>query len=89
MREILEMFLTNFKMPKTIYNTGLDIYAVYKNPSDFPGKIVVRKFLNDKPSMEPFCVEDTLDEAREKLPKGLFRMDRMPNDDIVIVETWF
>lgn len=68
---------------------GLEIFVVYENPSDFPGKMVVRKFINDKPTLEPLCVEDTLEEAREKIPKGLFRMDRMADDDIVIVETWF
>jgi len=30
----------------------------------------------------------TLEELREKLPFGLHRLPRNPNDDPVIVETW-
>ena len=32
---------------------------------------------------------DRLEEARAKVPEGLYRMDRHPTDDPVIVETWF
>ncbi len=67
----------------------MEIYTVYNSPKDYPGKVVVRKFIGEQPSPEPLCVEDTLEEARKKIPAGLVRMDRMPEDDSVILETWF
>lgn len=70
-------------------NFRMEIYTVYKNPTDYPEKIVVRKFIGIQSSIEPLCIEDTLEEARKKIPAGLFRMDRMENDDAAILETWF
>ena len=67
----------------------MDVFAVYQNPSDYPGKFVVRKFVGENPDEKPLCVEDTLEEARKKIPAGLHRADRIPNDDVVIIETWF
>ena len=59
---------------------GLAVYVIYANPSDYPGKYVVRRqvvtstaIVNDA---EPLGVVDTLDQARALLPVML------------IVETW-
>jgi hypothetical protein len=71
------------------------ILTVYENPSDYPGKIVVRVAVitggGARPMPLPLAVCDTLDEARASIEEhhpGLIRMHRMPGDDPVIVETW-
>lgn len=66
----------------------LRIYCIYKNPSDYPNKFVVRCFWNDKPEQKPFAVVDKLEDARFQLPKGLYCINRHKFDDPVIVETW-
>jgi hypothetical protein len=66
---------------------GLFIWTIYDHPSDFPDKFVARCFHYDKPT-EAFLLADTLDEIRRLIPQGLYRLDRQPNDDPVIVETW-
>lgn len=66
-------------------------YAVYHNPADFPGKYVVRRYASSQNFVFPqavLAVEDTLEAAREKLPQGLGRIERDPNDDPAIVEVW-
>jgi len=37
---------------------------------------------------EEIITAKTLDELRAQLPPGLYRLDRMPNDDAQIVEVW-
>lgn len=66
---------------------GLHLYTIYSNPSDFPGKFVVRHFEGAEPR-ETVIVADTLHEARSALPPGLARIVRSPGDDPVILETW-
>ncbi len=67
------------------------IFTVYFNPTDFPGKYVVRLFDGDKP-LRLITVNDTLEKARETIPQGppfgFRKVDRSPKDNIVIVETW-
>lgn len=67
--------------------SNLFIWVIYFNTKDYPQKYVTRKFLNETPTTEVFT-ENTLDEIRERIPVGLFRLDRHPQDDPVIVETW-
>ena len=65
----------------------LELWTVYKSPSDMPGQFVARKWLLDQPTSE--TIQDaTLEGLRAKLPQGLMRLDRLPKDDPVIVETW-
>jgi len=67
-------------------------FVIYENPSDCPGKFVVRQFTiangllaaNDA----PLIVCNSLDEARKAIPKGLICFQRDTTDDPVIVETW-
>lgn len=69
-------------------------YAIYKNPRDFPGKIVVRRgtitpggFTADP---APLFVGDDLAAARAAIPEpeGLALVPRLPEDDPAIVEVW-
>lgn len=76
-------------------DAGLPMYVVYKNPSDYPGKFVVRLCVAGRGTVtcdkEPLAVRGTLAEARaaiEALVGPLHRMNRQPDDDAVIVEVW-
>lgn len=68
------------------------IYVVYDNPSDYPGKFVVRRQtpINGIVVAEnkPMIIASTLEEARAAIPRDLMRFPRDPSDDPVIVESW-
>jgi len=67
----------------------LEIWTLYDHPRDYPNSYVARKFLNDKPTSE-FMVSPSLASLRKYFDqKGLLCLNRDPNDDPVIVETWF
>lgn len=70
----------------------IKIYVVYFNPSDFPGRYVRRIQCTEKGhilySPTLFANEATLDALRDKIPMDCVRLDRHPEDDPVIVETW-
>ena len=70
----------------------LEIFTIYFNPIDFPGKYVVRRFQIERAGpiadAEPLIVCDTLDEARNAIPDGLYCMPRQERDDPQIVENW-
>ena len=65
----------------------LELWTVYDSPIDLPGRFVARKWLLDRPTVE-LLQDKTLDGLRKKLPHGLIRMERLPQDDPKIVETW-
>lgn len=66
---------------------GLSIWTVYCRPRDYPSGYIARRFILDKPTGETVTGE-TLEAVRERLPWGLYRMERAPEDDPVIVEVW-
>ena len=72
--------------------TAIGMFVVYENPSDYPGQVVVRQcFVRDGewlPAILPHAVVETVDEARDRIPKGLACVPRSPQDDPVIVEVW-
>jgi hypothetical protein len=64
-------------------------WAVYNSPSDLPGKIVARPHsMRFNGPLLCHIQADDLDSLREMLPRGLYRIDRAPTDDAVILETW-
>ena len=65
----------------------LELWTVYDSPIDLPGRFVARKWGLDQPPNE-LLQDKTLDGLRCKLPYGLTRLDRSPQDDPKIVETW-
>lgn len=71
---------------------ALPLFVVYRSPSDFPGKYVVRQWDvvrgGTAPNREPRCVVDTLDQARTSIPSGLVNIGRQPGDDACIEEVW-
>lgn len=70
----------------------MDLYVIYLNPSDFPGRVLVRKYLCNGDGVSIASVVDffpSVSEAREALSKkGLIRISRHTGDDPVIVERW-
>lgn len=65
----------------------LELWTIYKHPSDYPNEFVARKFILDKPTSE-IKTSDTIETLRLLLPMGLTRVERNDGDDPVIVETW-
>lgn len=77
----------SFDMNSLIKITRLPLICIYNNPSDYPGKYVARLWDVDKPT-DMVAIAESLEEIREAKPPEMMIMDRMPNDDPVIVETW-
>lgn len=71
----------------------MEMYTVYRDPLDYPGKFVVRRFTIGPGVVTPmqpvFAVGDSLEAVRQRLPEGLMCSARCAEDDPVIVETWF
>jgi len=78
-------------------NDSLSIFTVYKNPRDYPGRFVVRRFEVSVASVEPLpvavpvAVVDTLAEARMAIRRAhpcAACMARADSDEPQIVESW-
>lgn len=73
-------------------STTLQGWAIYKEPSDFPGKWVVRGWRVGQGCTHAQDIHarvfETLDGARACLPPGLHRMPRQEADDPVVFESW-
>jgi hypothetical protein len=83
---VTSSFMVGFSAMSTF-----EVYVVYWNPKDFPGKFVVRRWGYTKFTPEPkevIAVGLDLDEVREKIPAGLYRQSREKGDDSAIVEVW-
>lgn len=71
-------------------------YVIYRFPSDYPGKYVVRGWSivrggeSTAPVADekPLAVVDTLEEARQAVPPGLFNLGRYGADEHQVVEVW-
>lgn len=71
----------------------LEMFVVYENPRDYPGKFVVRRWPNclvpqPVPEAVPMIVCDSLDVARAAVPSWAVRLERFPDDDPAIREVW-
>lgn len=67
------------------------IFCVYINPADYPGKIVIRRFLGEEADPLPTVIADNLNAARATLLKDnpyLVKMAPDKKDAPHIVETW-
>jgi hypothetical protein len=70
---------------------ALPFYIVYEKPADAPDKFVVRLWYNDVMTQNVWRC-DSLEQARaviRDLHPGAICLQRMVQDDPVIVETWF
>jgi hypothetical protein len=69
----------------------LDMYVVYDHPTDFPNHFVVRHWIIGAGSAKPTdrCViGKTLDEVRTAIPAYYVRLERSPEDEPQILESW-
>ena len=69
----------------------LSMWAITKNPTDFPGQFVARRWVIGAGVMAvtvDHLVSDTLEGVRALLPPYLVRLPRDPNDDPAILESW-
>lgn len=69
----------------------LSMWVVYDHPRDMPDHFVARR--HEVHPRGPVPTGDvikgnTLGEVRARLPPGLYRMPRDPNDEPQIVEVW-
>lgn len=72
------------------FDDDLVIWTIYAHPADAPDNYVTRPWVVARGDTYPgqALLADTLAEARQNVPQGLFRMDRQPGDDATIVESW-
>ena len=65
------------------------IWTIYENPSDFPGKWVVRMWWGETPEPEAAAC-DSLELARDLIQRagGCFPLNRASSDDPTIHESW-
>jgi len=71
--------------------TSLEIYVIYFNPEDYPGKYVVRRQIASNKGVltdRKCTLHTTLKEARSAIPITKTNIKRMPEDVACIVETW-
>ena len=76
-----------YRRVRRVYEHALPIFVVFDRPLDRPDKIVVRLFLNDRPTNLAWFFA-TVDEARGAMPLGLTTIPRAAQDDAKIVECW-
>lgn len=70
---------------------NLEMFVIYQNTSDYPGRTVARKFTITSKGQIPDdnVIESRLEDLRKRFQSmGLVCLDRHPTDDPVIVETW-
>lgn len=68
------------------------VWVVYKNPSDHPGRWVVREQRAARGVVTvsvSYWVGDSLEAARGAIPPGMFCQPRLDNDDPAVYECWF
>jgi len=82
-----DRIVKSFDISRLIKIAKLPLICVYNSPSDYPGKFVARLWDVDKPT-NIVAVAESLEEIREAKPPEMIIMERQPNDDPVIVETW-
>ncbi|HEX8957375.1 MAG TPA: hypothetical protein VF798_13930 [Burkholderiaceae bacterium] len=65
----------------------LSMWVVYEEPPGFPDQYVARRYVLEKDTGD-YVVGDTLNDVRAKLPPGLMRLERSPQDDPQVRESW-
>lgn len=77
-------------MVELIKHSIINQYVIYKNPKDFPGKYVVRKWEIQRggPTPAEAISCETIKEARSCIPEGLVKFERSEQDHPSIYEVW-
>jgi hypothetical protein len=66
-------------------------WVIYEHPRDYPYQYVMRRWDIRGGSMmatDETAFAGTLEEIRDKVPAGLYRLARFAEDDPCIVEVW-
>lgn len=88
MDKATDRIVKRFDYARLVRQTTMPIITIYNSPTDYPGKYVARVFDVDK-ATNLAAVADTYEGLLEAIPTGsMVRLDRNPNDDPVILETW-
>ncbi len=69
----------------------LTMHTIYKDPADYPSKVVIRKFIVKSGQIyatEDIVICNSIDEARDKVSKGKICLVRGENDHPSVIETW-
>ena len=72
--------------------SAFPMITIYFNPDDYPNKYVARVFdirPGDVQRTRYIMLGDDLEEIRLRIPEGLYRKNRCPEDDAKILEVWF
>ncbi|TAL42613.1 MAG: hypothetical protein EPN91_07915 [Salinibacterium sp.] len=66
--------------------------VIYNRPSDYPDGYLVKTYIVERGNIAPGKILGhslpSLEAARELVPDGMWRIERLPGDDPVIVEVW-
>ena len=69
-----------------------EMWVIYDHPSDFPNSYIARKWIMGEDMKAIFTPEFheaiTLEELREKVRQGRYRVPCSLKDDPVIIECW-
>lgn len=69
----------------------LSVWTVFDHPTDYPEVFIARKWLlisGVAVATSETVTGPTLQSVRDKIPPGLHRFPRSPEDDVYIVESW-
>lgn len=66
----------------------LSMWTIYDHPKDHPFHYVARRFVLDRPTADVIVDASLAALRRLFAERGLVCLDRAPDDDPVIVETW-
>jgi len=67
---------------------AIELLVIYRDPHDYPGKFVVRRWWNQIPEREPTLVCDSIEQARTVIPIHAVYLGRYDEDDPAIYEVW-
>lgn len=71
---------------------GLPMWTIYDHPKDYPHVFVARRWLVDAKGAQwtdLVLIDDDIGRLRLEMERrGLIKLDRHPDDDPVVLETW-
>lgn len=83
-----DRIVKRFDYNRLVRQTTMPIITIFNSPTGYPGKYVARVFDVGKPT-NLAAVAGTYEDLLEAIPtRQMVRLERNPNDDPVIVETW-
>lgn len=71
---------------------GLPMWVIYDHPKDMPHVFVARRWLvnaRGQRATDLVLIDDDIERLRDQMEmRGLIKLDRHPDDDPVVLETW-